>query len=74
MTCIFFYLVFFHKHSQFTGQQEKGEAISLTPLYLFHLLHRHLIITWAIAAESSPLHISTTMGKIFEKNSSFHVK
>ena len=24
--------VFFHEHSQFTGQQGKGEAISLTPL------------------------------------------
>ena len=23
--------VFFHEHSQFTGQQGKGEAISLTP-------------------------------------------
>ena len=31
-----------HKHSQFTGQQEKGEAISLTLLYHFHSLHRHL--------------------------------
>ena len=36
--------VFFHEHSQFTGQQGKGEAISLSPLYHFHLLHRHLDI------------------------------
>ena len=28
--------VFFHEHSQFTGQQGKGEAISLSPLYHFH--------------------------------------
>ena len=37
--------VFFHEHSQFTGQQGKVEAISLTPLYHFHPLHRHLDIS-----------------------------
>ena len=31
--------------------------ISLTPLYHFHPLHRHLDISWAITAESSPLNI-----------------
>ena len=36
----FFYWVFFHKHSRFTGQQGKGEAISLTSLYHFHSLYR----------------------------------
>ena len=36
----------------------KGEAISLTPLYHFRPLHRHLDITRAITAESSPLHIT----------------
>ena len=50
--------VFFHKHSRFTGQQGKGEGIYLTPLYHFHLLHRHLDISRAITAESSPLHIA----------------
>ena len=30
-------------------------GISLTPLYQFHPLHRHLDISWAITAESSPL-------------------
>ena len=39
--CIF-YLGFFHEHSRFKGQQEKGEATSLTTLYNFHPLHRHL--------------------------------
>ena len=39
--------VFFHDHSQFTGQQEKGEGISLTPLYHFHPLYRHLDIELA---------------------------
>ena len=53
---IFFSIsVFFHEHSQFTGQQEKGEAISLIPLYHFHPLYRHLDITRGITAESSPL-------------------
>ena len=38
----FFYLGFFHKHSQITGLQGKGKDISLTPHYHFHPLHRHL--------------------------------
>ena len=37
----FFFVVFFHEHSPFTGQQGKGEAISLTPLSHFHQLYRH---------------------------------
>ena len=52
--------VFFHEHSRFTGQQEKGESISLTPLYHFHPLHRHLDISRAITAENSPLHIASS--------------
>ena len=50
--------IFFHEHSRFMGQQGKGEGIYLTPLYHFHLLHRHLDISRAITAESSPLHIA----------------
>ena len=59
---IFFFSiwVFFHDHSQITGQQGKGEGISLTPRYHFHSLHRHLDISRAITAESSPLHIGST--------------
>ena len=38
-------------------RQGKGEGTSLTPLYHFHPLHRHLDISWAITAESSPLPI-----------------
>ena len=30
---VFFIWVFLYKHSQFTGQQGKEEAISLTPLH-----------------------------------------
>ena len=55
---VFFIWVFFHKHSRFAGQQGKDEAISLTPLYHFHLLHRHLDITGVITAESSSLHVA----------------
>ena len=40
--------VFFHEHPRFTGQQRKGGAISLTPLYHFHSLHRHLVINQTI--------------------------
>ena len=60
LTPSFFFLfiwVFFHEHSLFTGQQGKGEGIILTPLYHFNPLHRHLEISRAITAESSPLHI-----------------
>ena len=55
----FFSIWAFHKHSQFTGQQGNGKAISLRPLYNFHLFHRHLDISWVITAESSPLHIAS---------------
>ena len=50
--------VFFHEHSPITGQQGKEEGIYLTALYHFHLLHKHLYISRAITAESSPLHIA----------------
>ena len=49
-----------HEHSRFPGRQEKGEAIFVTPLYQFHPLHRYLNISWAITAESSPLHIANS--------------
>ena len=51
---LFFYLVFFHGCSKFTGH------ISLTPLCHFHPFHRDLDISWAITAESSPLHIASS--------------
>ena len=47
----------FHDYSRFTGQQRKGEAISLTPLFHFHTLQRHLVISRENTAGSSPLHI-----------------
>ena len=50
----------FYEHSPFGGQQGKGEAFSLTLLYHFHQLHRHLEISRAIIAESSPLHITSS--------------
>ena len=37
--------VFFQEHSRITGLQGKGDGISLTSQYHFHLLHRHLDIT-----------------------------
>ena len=60
----FFVFLFFsiwlllQEYSQFTGQQVKGEAISLYPFYHFHPFHRLLDITWVIATESSPLSIA----------------
>ena len=47
---------FFHEHSRITGEQGKGDAISLNLLCQYHLLHRHLDISWAIVAEELPLH------------------
>ena len=43
------------------GLQGKGEDISLTPHYYLHSLHGHLHIRWVMAAESSPLHISSSL-------------
>ena len=54
LTVIFFIWVFFNEYSWFTGQQGKGEAISLTPHCHFHPLHRHLDISRVITSESSP--------------------
>ena len=52
---LFFSEFFFHEHSGITGLQEKGEGISLTPHYHFHLSHRHLDIKWVkLAAELEP--------------------
>ena len=51
--------IFIHEHSRITGLQGKGEGISLTPHYHFHPPHGHLGISWAITAESSPLHIAS---------------
>ena len=54
----FFYLGFLSR--TFTNHRTagEGEGISLTPHYHFHPLHRHLDISRAITAESSPLHIT----------------
>ena len=52
--------VFLHEHSRLIGQQGKGEPISLSPLYHFHPLHRHLDISRGITAETSPLHIASS--------------
>ena len=62
-----FYLVFFHEHSRFTGQQGKGEGVYLTPLYHFHLVQGHLVISRAISAESSPLHIASCRTRLTTK-------
>ena len=58
--CLFSIWVFFHNHLQSTELQEKGEGIFLTPHYNFHPLHKHLDISQAITAESSPLHICSS--------------
>ena len=57
----FFFSVwdFFHEHSRLTWQQGKQEGIYFTQLFHFHLPHRHLDISCAITAESSPLHIAS---------------
>ena len=54
----FFYLGFLSRTFTIRGTAREGEGIYLTPLYHFHPLHRHLDISRAITAESSPLHIA----------------
>ena len=59
-----FYLGFLHKHSRFTGQKWKAISLrSLSPLYHFHPRHRHLDISRAITAESSPLSIASSRAR-----------
>ena len=71
LLCVIIYLFFFsvwdffHKHSRLTGLQGKGENISLTPRYHFHPLRRHLDISRAITAESSPLRAHLTISSSF---------
>ena len=58
-----FYLAFILSQS-FTNQRTAGEGwghfLNLTLHYHFHALHRHLDISQAITAESSPLHIGSS--------------
>ena len=56
--------VFFHEYSRFTGQLEKRDTISLSPLYHFHLVHRHLGISQEIIAENSILYLETWLWNI----------
>ena len=58
MKYLFFIWVLFHKYSRITGLHGKGKGISLTPHYHFHPLHKHLDISRAITAESSPPYIA----------------
>ena len=55
---VFFFVGFFHEHSRSTGLQGKWEVISVTLHYHSDPLYRHLDISWAITAESLPLHIA----------------
>ena len=64
--CFVFFSIlsfFFHKHSRFTGQQGKEEVISLTPLYHFHQLLKHLDISRAIVVKSLFLHIASSRAR-----------
>ena len=61
MLLLFLFISFFYLRC--TGQHGKGEGISLTPLYHFHPLYRHLHISWVITAQSSPLHIASSQAR-----------
>ena len=65
----FIHLFFFHLgflSRTFTNHKTagKGEGISLIPHYHFHPLHRHLDISRAMTAESSPLHITSSRAQV----------
>ena len=59
---IFFFFLGFLSQT-FTNHRTagEGEGIFLTPHYHFHLLYRHLDISWVITAESSPLYIANSL-------------
>ena len=61
--------LFFFLSRPFTNHRiaEEGEGISLTPHYHFHPLHRHLDISRAITAESSPLPDSNRESLVSER-------
>ena len=52
--------VYFLEHLRFTGQYGKEKALSLSPLYHFHPLRKHLDINRAISVERSPLYIPSS--------------
>ena len=56
--CVGFFFINIHESQYYRGREREG--ISLTPLYHFHPLHRHLRISREIAGKSSPLHIASS--------------
>ena len=75
--CFFSMWDFFNEHSPITGLQGKEESISLTPLYHFHLLHRHLDIgrqddyCRELTKFSSENHFCFVLSVLFSLRSSF---
>ena len=60
---VFFCLFLSRTLSRITGRQGKGEGISSTTHYHFHPVHRHLGISRAIVAGSSPLHMASSRAR-----------
>ena len=50
---------FFYTNIDFSQENRGGWRSFLTTLYKLHLLHRNVDISWAIAADSSPMHIAS---------------
>ena len=70
------FFCFFFTDSYNTQDSMGREAISLTLLYHFHPLHRHLDSSRAITTEGSSLHITssrTRTGNLF-KNADFFLE
>ena len=65
LTLFFIYLGFLSRTFTINRTAGEGKGISLTPLYQFQPLHRHLEISWAITAESSSLDISSSQNRSF---------
>ena len=61
----------FHEHSRFTWQQGKGEAVTLTPFYQLHRLHRHLdmrkSLTTKLRALGVQLQTIIKLNQLFDK-------
>ena len=65
---LFFYLGFLSRTFTIHRTGQKGGGYFLTPFYYFRLLHRHLDISRAVTAVSSPLHITSIWSLLLESS------
>ena len=57
---IYIYILIYINNIYSQDSKERGEAMSLTPLYQFHPFQIHFDNSQRIAAERSPLHLASS--------------